>query len=275
MPWTYDDPPGVALNWDEDEVRACVDAANAVLAEGGTDEDAIYACIAAAGKAGGKQMKQKIFRAPIELKANGEPGEFRSVFATFNVVDHDGDVTLPGAFREGQEAVVEGWNHDYGLPPGKGTIHADEEKAWVDGRFFLDTAVGKDHYTTLKNLEGLEQWSYTFTVEESETGEFEGQDVQYLKALDVWGVAPVTRGAGIGTRTVALKGAGFTEDEIRRIKALLKEQEGDGASEEDAGASDSGEGDEGQGGSGDGDVEPSGPAPRVVLTQIDIELLES
>ena len=50
MPWTYDDPPDVALNWSTEEIQACVDAANAVLADGGTDEEAIFACINAAGK---------------------------------------------------------------------------------------------------------------------------------------------------------------------------------------------------------------------------------
>lgn len=206
MPWTYENPPDVAQNWTDEEIRACVDAANAVLRDGGTDEEAIYACIHAAGKEE-KLMGKKIFRAPIELKADGEEGTFRSVFARFNVIDHDGDVTLPGAFRDGQEVVVEGWNHDYGLPPGKGVIHTDEEKAWIDGQFFLDTTAGKDHYLTLRNLGGLEEWSYTFDIEQSEQGEFESAQVRFLKELDVWGVAPVTRGAGIGTGTVTIKSA--------------------------------------------------------------------
>jgi hypothetical protein len=41
-------------------------------------------------------MNQKIFRAPIELKADGEEGEFIAVFSTLNVIDHHIDVTLPG-----------------------------------------------------------------------------------------------------------------------------------------------------------------------------------
>lgn len=50
MPWTVDDPPTVAKNWTAEEQKKCVAAANAVLKEGGTDEEAIYACIHAAGK---------------------------------------------------------------------------------------------------------------------------------------------------------------------------------------------------------------------------------
>lgn len=50
MPWTVDDPPPPAKNWTKDEKKKCVKAANAVLADGGSDEEAVYACIHAAGK---------------------------------------------------------------------------------------------------------------------------------------------------------------------------------------------------------------------------------
>jgi hypothetical protein len=257
MPWTYDNPPSVAENWTEDEIRACVDAANAVLTDGGTDEEAIYACIHAAGKEQ-KMKKQKTFVGRVELKDDGEEGTFRSVFATLNVIDHDGDVTPTGAFTEGQEVMVEGWNHDYGLPPGKGVIHSDEKEAWIDGRFFLETDQGRNHYNTLKALGGLEEWSYTFTIEKGQPGQFEGEDVYFLNALDVWGVAPVTRGAGIGTRTVALKNGGLTEEELAGVRALLKERKK---------ASGDTEGQTGAGNPPDG--EPSGMPTRDVLLQIE------
>jgi HK97 family phage prohead protease len=270
MPWTYDEPPAVAENWTEAEQRRCVDAANAVLEEGGSDEEAIYACIAAAGKVRahhgqGGAMAKKTFHAPIVLKEDGEEGTFKSVFAQFNVIDHDGDVTQPGAFLDGAEAVVEGWNHDWGLPVGKGVIHSNEREAWIEGRFFLDTVQGKDHYLTLKNLEGLEEWSYTFDIEEAEFGEFDGQQVQFLKRLDVWGVAPVTRGAGIGTRTVTLKAAPqLTEEETARLLAKIR----------DSSDSEGGEGETGTDGEPSDDGKPSGVPPSVVRTQIDIMQLE-
>lgn len=50
MPWTTDNPPSVAKNWTDDEKGKCVTAANAVLADDGDDEAAIFACINAAGK---------------------------------------------------------------------------------------------------------------------------------------------------------------------------------------------------------------------------------
>jgi HK97 family phage prohead protease len=149
-------------------------------------------------------MAKKIFTAPLELKADGKEGEFRAVFSTLNVVDLDGDVTTPGAF-EGQETVVEPWNHGWTLPAGKGEIKSDEKKAWIEGEFFLDTEVGKENYQTVKNLGPLAEWSYTFDIVEVGFGKFNDRDVRFLKKLDVIGVSPVTRGAGIDTRTTAIK----------------------------------------------------------------------
>lgn len=215
--------------------------------------------------------KHKTFMAPIQLKADGDDGSFRAVFARFNEIDHDGDVTLPGAFQDGQQVVVEGWNHDYSLPVGKGAIHADTDQAWIDGQFFLDTEMGKATYATLKSLGGLEEWSYTFDIEEAERGTFQEERVTFLKALDVWGVAPVTRGAGIGTRTISLKGAGgLTDDEVQRLKALLNDDDADTVG-------DRSEQHEMDSGDGEGEVldgdKPSA-APGVVLAQIDILQLE-
>jgi hypothetical protein len=41
----------------------------------------------------------------VQLK-NTDRGEFSAVFSTSNVVDSDGDYTLPGAFEDGAEALV-------------------------------------------------------------------------------------------------------------------------------------------------------------------------
>lgn len=154
-------------------------------------------------------MNQKVFRAPIHLKANSdETGEFTAEFATLEVIDHDNDVTRPGAFMEGQETLVEPWNHNYGeLPVGKGIIHEKENKAVIEGKFFLDTQSGLDHYRVVKALGAIQEWSYTFQVEQASQGVFQDQPVQFLERLDVWGVAPVTRGAGIDTHTTDIKGA--------------------------------------------------------------------
>jgi len=152
-------------------------------------------------------MLRKKYKAAMEFKEDpNDLGQFKAVFATLNVKDHDGDVTLPGAFREGQEAIVEPWNHSWDLPAGKGRIHSDGQQAWIAGKFFLDTVAGRENYRTVKNLGPLAEWSYTFVIEESKMGEFEGENVQFLQLLDTVGVSPVTRGAGIDTGTQSIKG---------------------------------------------------------------------
>ena len=50
MPWTTDNPPSCAKNWTDAEKAKCVKTANAVLRDGGSEQDAIFACIRAAGK---------------------------------------------------------------------------------------------------------------------------------------------------------------------------------------------------------------------------------
>ena len=49
MPWSKDNPPSVAKNWTAEEQEKCIEAANAVLREGGSEQDAIRACIRNAG----------------------------------------------------------------------------------------------------------------------------------------------------------------------------------------------------------------------------------
>lgn len=183
-------------------------------------------------------MEKKIYRGPLVLKAEGEgeAGSFRAEFATLNVVDWHTDVTEPGAFQNGQEVIIEPWNHGWDLPSGKGVVQSDDQKAWVDGKFFLDTQAGMETYKTVKNLGGLAEWSYSFDILDSGEGTYDGQRVRVLRKLDVVGVGPVTRGAGIDTRTVMIK---------RQAKA----------------------GEDGEGGGDDAGGKPSGPDAEL-MTQI-------
>lgn len=150
-------------------------------------------------------MKKKTYKAAFQILEDGEPGDVKAVFATFNVKDLDGDVTIPGAFHEGQEVVIEPWNHGYTLPAGKGVIKQNESEAWIDGRFFLTTEAGRENYQTVKEMGSLAEWSYTFDILEGFSGDFEGDRANFLKDLDTIGVSPVTRGAGIDTHTIGIK----------------------------------------------------------------------
>lgn len=195
-------------------------------------------------------MHVKTFRSPMQLKEDGPEGSFRAIFSRFNVIDHDGDVTLPDAFTEGEKVRISYWGHRWqDLPVGRGEIHFDDEKAWVDGQFFLGTDGGEQTYLTVKELGDLQEWSYGFDIDEISFGEFEDQDVAFLRALTVHEVSPVLLGAGIDTGTESIK------DLQSRARKATSDSAGD---------------DDGQ----TGDGEPSGTPVHVFATAIEIGLLE-
>ncbi len=102
----------------------------------------------------------------VEMKVDDE-GHFEAIFSTFNVVDHDGDVTLPGAFDDGAEVIVGAYGHNSwsgALPVGKGVIKQTDKDARILGDFFLNTKGGKEHYTVAKELGVKQEWSYGYDV---------------------------------------------------------------------------------------------------------------
>lgn len=149
-------------------------------------------------------------------KAEGDSGEVRAVFSTFNVIDHDGDVTLPDAFEDGAPVRISAYNHaSWGsaLPVGRGVIKVESDRAVLEGRFFMNTQHGRDTFETVKEMDDLGEWSYGYDVLASHPGEFEGQQVQFLEKLKVHEVSPVLLGAGIGTETLSVKSLDDMSDE--------------------------------------------------------------
>ncbi len=144
---------------------------------------------------------------PIDLKFDDEQGTFSAVFATLNVIDKDGDLTLPGAFGK-QRVVIGAYAHNswYGeLPVGKGTIHEEGNLAIVEGQFFLETENGKNTYGVVKEMGDLQEWSYSFPELDYEYREEDGQSIRILKRMKVNEVSPCLMGAGVDTRTLDVK----------------------------------------------------------------------
>lgn len=135
-------------------------------------------------------------------------GIIQAVFATLNVKDHDGDVTVPGAFEDGAAVRISAYNHkswDGALPVGRGTITEKGDEAILDGQFFMDTEAGRETFGVVKGMGDLQEWSYGFDVLQSEPGTFDGESANFLKRVKVHEVSPVILGAGIATRTLAVK----------------------------------------------------------------------
>jgi hypothetical protein len=142
-----------------------------------------------------------------------QEGDFQAVISTLNVVDHDGDLTLPGAFGE-QQVIISSYGHASwgggfnGLPVGKGRIFEAGNEAIAEGRFFLDTRGGQETYRAVKDLGELQEWSYALPWTEHEYSTIDGRRVRILKRIKVPEVSPVLMGAGIRTRTLSIKAAG-------------------------------------------------------------------
>lgn len=159
------------------------------------------------------------------IKAD-KPGEGSAVIAELNVVDHDGDVTLPGAF--GTQHVNMLPAHDRGAPRlGKAVLTEADDMAIADFKFNLsaDAVTAKEWYASLKfdmeNGDPLQEWSYGFEILDSEFGQFQGKDVRFLKSLKVFEISPVLRGAGIGTGTLAIKEKQTFKDEMDNALSSL------------------------------------------------------
>lgn len=152
-------------------------------------------------------MNRKSF-APTDLTLS-ESGDVMVAFSRFNVIDHDGDVTFPGALPTGKTVAMSAYNHESwrgALPTGKGVISESGDLGIFTGAFLMDTDQGRNAYHTVKGMAETQEWSYGYVpLPPSGPEMFEGQKVRALRKLDVFEVSPVLLGAGVGTVTLAIK----------------------------------------------------------------------
>ena len=174
-------------------------------------------------------------RKSLELKiTDADKGLVEAVFATFNVIDHDGDVILPDAIRDGAETRISAYGHrsHWGeLPVGRGKIRVEKERAVLEGQFFLSTEGGRETFETVKQMANLQEWSWALdnieTGRVSELPEELQAASRVVAKVDVPEISPVLQGASIGTETLSVKGQEDdekTDDETKEDNtAALKE----------------------------------------------------
>lgn len=172
------------------------------------------------------------------LKRLDDKGSGVAVIATLTlpgvppVIDKDGDMTLPGAFGAPVVPVVGA--HRWDSPPiGKAQIREEGSEVLAEFKLNLATDGGREWYEALRfdyeHKPAKAAWSYGFSIPpggaEFRTLE-DGRRVRVLKRLQVFEVSPVIAAAGIGTRTLALKGTSDEHDErLARLLALPPEQQ--------------------------------------------------
>ena len=147
----------------------------------------------------------------VEMKVD-EEGQFEAIFSTFDVIDHDGDVTLSGAFEDGAEVIVGAYGHSSWsgeLPVGKGVIKTTDKDARIVGEFFLNTTSGKEHHAVAKELGTKQEWSYGYRIlQEGNVEELPDSlrgASRVLAKVAVDEASQVLKGAGIDTQTVVVK----------------------------------------------------------------------
>lgn len=155
----------------------------------------------------------------IEFKVD-ETGKISASIVTFGVEDLDGDIVEKTAFTDGQEVAMV-WSHDWKRPIGKGVIHVTPTEAIFEGTFFMDTVDGQEAYKTVKAMDNLQEWSWGFHVTKRLIEETENGYIRHILEAEVYEVSPVLKGAGVGTRTLAIKGKSSLEVEIKETLELV------------------------------------------------------
>lgn len=155
----------------------------------------------------------------FEIK-DAEKGEVEAVIATLGVVDRDKDVIRADAIKDGAKVKMSAFGHDamFGnAPVGDGKIVIDGDRAIFKGRLLLQTQRGRETFEILKAMDT--EWSFGFRVMGSEVPDDKWREKgadRILTKLDAFEVSPVLIGAGVGTRTLAVKEA---DEEAQRVAA--------------------------------------------------------
>lgn len=161
----------------------------------------------------------------VEIK-DADRGEITAVFATFNTMDSDGDVTLPGAFDDGAPVRISAYNHtSWGgaLPVGKGVIRQTATEAILDGQFFMGLPHAADTFAMVREMGELQEYSYGYDPLKYSFGEFGDppKRVRFLEKQKVYEVSPVLLGAGVNTRTLAAKSGLTFAGEAQAVLAAV------------------------------------------------------
>jgi len=149
----------------------------------------------------------------LQFKDGENTGIFTGVFATLNVIDSDGDMTIPGAFGE-QKVIISQYNHgswDRGvaaLPIGVGKIFEQGDNAIIEGEFDMEDPAAVATYKKMKYIHSkgrVQEFSYALPEIDYEMRTIDGRNIRVLKRIKVPEVSPVLMGAGVNTRLLDIK----------------------------------------------------------------------
>jgi len=128
----------------------------------------------------------------LELKAEGDEGEFTGYGSVFDQIDSQGDRVLKGAFTQSLAARMPKmlWQHNMADPIGRWIEAREDSKGlYLRGKITVGTSRGKDAYALIKDgaMNGL---SIGYRV--ASGGAAREGNVRVLKAIDLYEVSLVT-----------------------------------------------------------------------------------
>jgi HK97 family phage prohead protease len=162
-------------------------------------------------------MEVKHLPLDIEVKADGEEGEFTGYGSVFEVVDSQGDKITKGAFTSSLVKRMPKmlWQHDLGEPIGKWTEAREDSKGlYLRGKLSLGTTRGRDAYALMKDgaLDGL---SIGYRVPSG--GAAREGNMRVLKEIDLWEVSLVTIPALSVAMVDGIKSGDFDEESLEEL----------------------------------------------------------
>jgi HK97 family phage prohead protease len=128
----------------------------------------------------------------LELKAEGDEGEFTGYGSVFDQIDSQGDRVMKGAFTQSLAARMPKmlWQHNMADPIGRWIEAREDSKGlYLRGKITVGTSRGKDAYALIKDgaMNGL---SIGYRV--ASGGAAREGNVRVLKAIDLYEVSLVT-----------------------------------------------------------------------------------
>ena len=149
--------------------------------------------------------------------------------AQLSEIDKDGDTYAPGAFAwgegGGQWCQILPAHNKQAMPLGKAWVYEKDGWALADFTLNLETQAGSEWHKTLKfdldKGKPVQEWSYGFDTLDADFEQRDGDRVRVLKRLDVHEISPVLVGAGVGTGTLAIKGAALKTDAFAALVGEL------------------------------------------------------
>jgi len=136
-------------------------------------------------------MQNKKSHIKIEKKYIGDNGYFEGYASIFNELDYDGDIILPGAFRESlllNKSIKLLWQHNPEEPIGSFIdVFENTNGLYVKAELILAVSKGKEAYALMK-AGALDSMSIGYRVDDF----FYAKGFRYIKKLSLWEISLVT-----------------------------------------------------------------------------------